>query len=124
MNAFWNFIGPLLGLGAEPKDLTFTQISLRGVIIFLITLVMVRLSSKRSLAEKLPSMPFFSSSWPQSCRARSMELRDFSPRLEAGSFSFFCTAFSAGSRAAHTASANSSKVAPRSLSKMESRYST
>lgn len=30
----------------------FTQISLRGVIIFSITLVMVRLSSKRSLAEK------------------------------------------------------------------------
>jgi uncharacterized membrane protein YcaP (DUF421 family) len=52
MNASWNFVGPLLGLGAEPKDLTFMQISLRGVIIFLITLVMVRLSSKRSLAEK------------------------------------------------------------------------
>jgi uncharacterized membrane protein YcaP (DUF421 family) len=52
MKAFYDFAGPLLGLGAEPKDLTFTQISLRGVIIFLITLVMVRLSSKRSLAEK------------------------------------------------------------------------
>src|SRR6266436_5025781 len=52
MNAFWNSFGLLLGLGAEPKDLTFTQISLRGVIIFLITLVMVRLSKKRSLAEK------------------------------------------------------------------------
>jgi uncharacterized membrane protein YcaP (DUF421 family) len=52
MNAFYDFLGPLLGLGAEPKDLTFTQVSLRGVIIFLITLVMVRLSSKRSLAEK------------------------------------------------------------------------
>lgn len=52
MQAFYDFAGPLLGLGAEPKDLTFTQVSLRGVIIFLITLVMVRLSSKRSLAEK------------------------------------------------------------------------
>jgi uncharacterized membrane protein YcaP (DUF421 family) len=52
MNAFYDFVGPLLGLGAEPKDLTFTQISLRGVIIFVLTLVMVRLSSKRSLAEK------------------------------------------------------------------------
>jgi uncharacterized membrane protein YcaP (DUF421 family) len=52
MKAFYDFVGPLLGLGAEPKDLTFTQISLRGVIIFLVTLVMVRLSSKRSLAEK------------------------------------------------------------------------
>lgn len=52
MQSFYDFAGPLLGLGAEPKDLTFAQTSLRGVIIFLITLVMVRLSSKRSLAEK------------------------------------------------------------------------
>jgi len=52
MKMFYDFVGPLLGLDAEPKDLTFTQISLRGIIIFLITLVMVRLSSKRSLAEK------------------------------------------------------------------------
>ena len=33
MNAFWNFVGPLLGLGLEPKDLTFVQISLRGIIV-------------------------------------------------------------------------------------------
>jgi uncharacterized membrane protein YcaP (DUF421 family) len=52
MNAFYNFVGPLLGLGLEPKELTFMQVSLRGVTIFLFTLVMVRLSSKRSLAEK------------------------------------------------------------------------
>jgi uncharacterized membrane protein YcaP (DUF421 family) len=52
MNALYEFVGPLLGLGAEPKDLTFMQISLRGLIVFLATLLMVRLSSKRSLAEK------------------------------------------------------------------------
>jgi uncharacterized membrane protein YcaP (DUF421 family) len=52
MHAFYDFVGPLLGLGAEPKDLTFAQISLRGVVVFLVTLLMVRLSSKRSLAEK------------------------------------------------------------------------
>src|SRR5687768_14938175 len=52
MRAFYDFAGPLLGLGAEPEDLTFAQVSLRGVIIFVLTLVMVRLSSKRSLAEK------------------------------------------------------------------------
>jgi uncharacterized membrane protein YcaP (DUF421 family) len=52
VHALYDFLGPLLGLGAEPKNLTFLQVSLRGVIIFLITLVMVRLSSKRSLAEK------------------------------------------------------------------------
>ena len=52
MDAFYNFVGPLLGLGTEPKDLTFAQISLRGVVVFLATLVMMRFSSKRSLAEK------------------------------------------------------------------------
>ena len=52
MNAFYDFVGPLLGLGAEPKDLTFVQISLRGIIIFLATLIMIRLGHKRSLARK------------------------------------------------------------------------
>src|ERR1051326_6736045 len=52
MNAFYDLISPILGLGAETRDLTFLQISLRGIIVFLFTLVMVRLSSKRSLAEK------------------------------------------------------------------------
>ena len=36
----------------EPKELTFMQVSLRGVIIFLVALLMVRVSSRRSLAEK------------------------------------------------------------------------
>lgn len=52
MNALWNFLAPLLGLGAEAKDLTFTQVSLRGVIIFIFTLVIVRLGDKRSLSKK------------------------------------------------------------------------
>jgi uncharacterized membrane protein YcaP (DUF421 family) len=52
MNAIYDLFRALLGLGLEPKELTFAQVSLRGVIIFLLTLVMVRLSSKRSLAEK------------------------------------------------------------------------
>jgi uncharacterized membrane protein YcaP (DUF421 family) len=52
MNALSNFIQTVLGLGVEPKNFTFVQISLRGVIVFVVTLVMVRLSSKRSLAEK------------------------------------------------------------------------
>src|ERR1700736_2658385 len=52
MNTFWNFVTPLLGLGAEPKDLTFTQIALRGVIVFVVTLVMVRVGHKRSLSRK------------------------------------------------------------------------
>ena len=52
MNTFWNFVTPLLGLGAEPKDLTFTQVALRGVIVFIVTLFMVRLGHKRSLSRK------------------------------------------------------------------------
>ena len=52
MNALSQFTEALLGLGTEPKELTFVQVSIRGLIIFVITLVMVRLSSKRSLAEK------------------------------------------------------------------------
>jgi uncharacterized membrane protein YcaP (DUF421 family) len=52
MNTFSQLIEALLGLGAEPKELTFLQVSIRGVIVFIATLVMVRLSSKRSLAEK------------------------------------------------------------------------
>jgi uncharacterized membrane protein YcaP (DUF421 family) len=52
MDAFYNFVGPLLGLGAEPKDLTFLQISLRGIIVFLATLAMIRVGHKRSLARK------------------------------------------------------------------------
>ena len=54
MDTFYNFVGPLLGLGAEPKDLTFIQISLRGIIVFIATLTMIRLGHKRSLARKTP----------------------------------------------------------------------
>jgi len=52
MTAFWSSFGELLGLSAEPKDLTLLQVSLRGIIVFVATLAMVRLSSKRSLSEK------------------------------------------------------------------------
>jgi len=52
MNAFWNSFGSLLGLGLEARDLTFLQVSLRGIFVFLATLVMVRFGHKRSLARK------------------------------------------------------------------------
>ena len=54
MNAFWNSFETFLGLGVEPKDLTFVQISLRGIIVFLATLIIVRLGHKRPLAQKTP----------------------------------------------------------------------
>jgi uncharacterized membrane protein YcaP (DUF421 family) len=52
MNTIFQQLEALLGFGVEPKELTFLQISLRGIIVFCATLAMVRLSSKRSLAEK------------------------------------------------------------------------
>ena len=54
MNALWNSFETLLGLGVEPKDLTFIQISLRGIVVFLVTLITVRLGHKRSLSRKTP----------------------------------------------------------------------
>ena len=47
-----NVLELLLGLSAEPRNLTFLQISLRGIIVMIIALIMIRLGSKRSLAEK------------------------------------------------------------------------
>jgi len=52
MNTFSQLVQSLLALGAEPKELTFLQVSIRGIIVFIATLVMMRLSSKRSLADK------------------------------------------------------------------------
>jgi uncharacterized membrane protein YcaP (DUF421 family) len=52
MNTISQLFEGLLGLGLEPKQLTFLQVSIRAVIVFAATLVMVRISSKRSLAEK------------------------------------------------------------------------
>ena len=52
MNTFWNLLESLLGLAVEPKNLTFIQISLRGIIVMVGALVMIRLGTKRSLAEK------------------------------------------------------------------------
>jgi uncharacterized membrane protein YcaP (DUF421 family) len=55
MNALWNFFETVLGLSVEPRNLTFVQISLRGIIVFLATLAIVRLGHKRSLSHKTPS---------------------------------------------------------------------
>jgi len=54
MNTLWNSFETLIGLSVEPRNLTFVQISLRGVIVFLATVAMVRLGHKRSLSHKTP----------------------------------------------------------------------
>src|ERR1700730_18095735 len=52
MNTIYDFCAPILGLGVEPKELTFLQISVRALIVFLATLTMIRFGHKRSLARK------------------------------------------------------------------------
>jgi uncharacterized membrane protein YcaP (DUF421 family) len=41
----------ILGLGLQPEDLTFMQISLRGIIVFIVSLAMLRMGNKRFLAK-------------------------------------------------------------------------
>src|SRR5207344_984776 len=52
MNTFSQLLYTLLGIGTEPRALTFLQVSIREIIVFIATLIMMRLGSKRSLAEK------------------------------------------------------------------------
>src|SRR5881392_1449221 len=49
---YWTPVRVFLGLGADPQTLTFVQISLRGIIVFVFTLLMVRVSARRSLARR------------------------------------------------------------------------
>lgn len=50
MSGLFQTIHDVLGLGAQAKDLTFIQISLRAIIVFIVSIVMVRVGSKRFLA--------------------------------------------------------------------------
>lgn len=47
---FYQLLSRSLGLDLEPRELDFFQISLRGVLVFFTTLVMVRVADKRFLA--------------------------------------------------------------------------
>jgi uncharacterized membrane protein YcaP (DUF421 family) len=52
MEAAFHSLNKFLGLQLEPRDLTFLQISLRGLIVFIAALVMVRMGDKRFLSKK------------------------------------------------------------------------
>ena len=52
MKTLIDSVNSILGLGADPTSLTFLQISLRGIIVFITALVMVRLGDKRFLSKK------------------------------------------------------------------------
>jgi uncharacterized membrane protein YcaP (DUF421 family) len=43
---------PLLGLGVEPKELNFLQVTLRGLIVFIFAIAIVRCADKRFLSRK------------------------------------------------------------------------
>src|SRR5438045_2101773 len=45
-------LNSVLGLGNDPKDLTFVQISLRGFIVFLVAVVLLRLADRRFLSKR------------------------------------------------------------------------
>ena len=49
--SIWEGVRQFLGLGLEPKNLTFVQISVRGIIVFIAALIMVRLADRRFLAK-------------------------------------------------------------------------
>ena len=49
---FIDWVNGFLGVGQEPKSLSFLQIALRGLIVFTVTLVMVRMGDKRFLSKK------------------------------------------------------------------------
>ena len=52
MQTFWDLLYQCLGLGFEPKQLTFVQMTLRGLIVFVATLIMMRIGDRRALARK------------------------------------------------------------------------
>src|SRR5882724_2771208 len=48
---FYEGVKHTLGLGLEPRELSLLQISLRGIVVFIISLAMVRVGNKRFLAK-------------------------------------------------------------------------
>lgn len=54
MEALAPFLTLIFGQGIEPKDLNAFQLSMRGVLILLAALVLMRIGAKRALARKTP----------------------------------------------------------------------
>src|SRR5437762_6311038 len=45
------WLNSLLGLKLEPRELSFLQVCLRGLVVFIVALIIVRLADKRFLAK-------------------------------------------------------------------------
>ncbi|MDB6121192.1 MAG: putative rane protein [Pedosphaera sp.] len=52
MEGFYHGFKELIGANLEPKEFTFFQITLRGILVFIFALIMVRLADKRFFAKK------------------------------------------------------------------------
>ncbi len=54
MNDFLSFLHGALGIDVPPTDLDIVQMTLRGLLVFLAALILIRLGHKRTLARKTP----------------------------------------------------------------------
>ena len=59
-----------LGLGRDAAALTFMQISLRGIVVFVATLAIIRCGDRRFLPQKTALMPCYDLSSHRCSRAR------------------------------------------------------
>jgi hypothetical protein len=101
MNTFSQLLHTLLGIGTQPRDLTFLQVSVRGVIVFIATLIMIRLGSNVRLPRKPRSMLF---SWLLSARCWHAPLMDQKPFFRPSAPDLFwcsCIGFSVSRRTIH-----------------------
>src|SRR5688572_32248669 len=52
LNQIHDFLRPWLGLDVDPKELNFLQVTLRGLIVFIFAIAIVRVADKRFLSRK------------------------------------------------------------------------
>jgi uncharacterized membrane protein YcaP (DUF421 family) len=52
MNAFRELLDRLLGLGLESKDLSWLHLSVRSIVVFIATLIIIRFTHKRFMAHR------------------------------------------------------------------------
>jgi uncharacterized membrane protein YcaP (DUF421 family) len=51
MTSLQDFFQKILGIGLEPKDLNYLHVALRGIIVFIAALIILRVGNKRFLSK-------------------------------------------------------------------------
>src|SRR3954467_9299749 len=51
MTSLQDFFEKILGIGLEPKDLNYLHVALRGIIVFIAALIILRVGNKRFLSK-------------------------------------------------------------------------